>query len=344
MKTMKEAMFYKKINGLVQCELCPRNCRIAEGKTGFCRARENQDGKLYSLVFGKPCSIAADPIEKKPFFHFAPGSHTLSVATVGCNLRCQFCQNFEISQAEKISGENLMPEELIKYVKNYAGFSWTYTEPTIFFEYFYETAKLCRKNKLDVYHTWVSNGYTNPEPIKKASKYLHAVNIDYKGNDRTYKELCMAELEPIQTAMIMHKKYGVWLEITNLVIPGYNDSDEQIKEMVQWILDNLGQIPLHFSRFYPMHKLVHVGITPEKTLERVANTAENMGLNYVYVGNIRHEKENTYCHNCRQLLIKRAGYAVEKIDLKKKGKDFHCPNCSAKIPLAGMEWSENQFK
>jgi pyruvate formate lyase activating enzyme len=223
-------------------------------------------------------------------------------------------------------------------VKGYSGFSWTYTEPTIFYEYFYETAKLCKKKKLNAYQVWVSNGYTNAEPIKKASEYLHAVNIDYKGNEKTYRQLCLATLEPVQNAMIMHKKHGVWIEITNLLIPKYNDSDEQIKEMVQWILDNLGQVPLHFSRFYPMHKMLNAETTPEKTLERAAKTAEDMGIDYVYVGNIRHEKENTYCHNCKHLLIKRSGFSVAKMDLKKKGKDYHCPNCSAKIPLAGMEW------
>ncbi|MEM7819434.1 MAG: AmmeMemoRadiSam system radical SAM enzyme [Candidatus Aenigmatarchaeota archaeon] len=335
---MKEAMFYEKLNGNVKCVLCPRNCNILEGKKGFCGVRENRDGKLFSLVYSKPCSIAIDPIEKKPLFHFAPGSETLSIATVGCNFRCSFCQNYEISQPNEIFGKNISPNELIAINKT-PGFSWTYTEPTVFYEYFYETAKLCKEKKIDVYHVWVSNGYTNIEPIKKSSKFLHAVNVDYKGNEKTYRELCLASLEPVQTALVEYKRYGVWIEITNLIIPGYNDKDEQIKEMVQWILDNLGQVPLHFSRFFPMHKLLNVEITPEKTLERAAMIAERMGLDYVYIGNIRHEKENTYCHNCKHMVIKRSSFSVIKMDLKKKGKDYHCPNCLTKIPLAGMKWT-----
>lgn len=339
---MKQAMFYKKIgekDNIIQCELCPWNCVIADRKRGKCGVRENRKGTLYSLVFGKPCSMSVDPVEKKPFFHFAPGSKTLSVATVGCNLSCSFCQNFEISQTDKIFGDDVSPEMLAELGREYSGFSWTYTEPTIFYEYFYETAKLARKKNMDTYHTWVSNGYTNPVPIEKTAGLLDAVNIDYKGNSRTYRELCFAKLEPVQTAMVLHKKQGTWVEITNLVIPGYNDKDEQIKEMVQWVLDNLGQVPMHFSRFHPMHKLLDVPATPKKTLEKAVKIAEDMGVNYVYVGNIRHDKESTFCHNCRHPVIKRTGYQITKMDLNKKGKTYHCPECLTKIPLAGMEWS-----
>jgi pyruvate formate lyase activating enzyme len=328
---MHKALFWKKGPPL-RCSLCARNCIIPEGSRGFCGVRENRKGALVSLVYAKPCSIAVDPIEKKPFYHFAPGTETLSIATVGCNFRCSFCQNFEISQTNNITTETVSPKELIAMNKT-PGFSWTYTEPTVFYEYFYETARLSKK----FYHTWVSNGYTNTEPIKKASKFLNAVNVDYKGNWKTYHDLCQADIEPVQNALVAYKRYGVHLEITNLVIPGYNDKDEQIKEMVQWILDNVGQVPLHFSRFFPMHKL-NAPVTPEKTLERAAAVAEKMGMDYVYVGNIRHEKENTFCHNCKHLLIKRNGYHVEKFDIVKKGKDYNCPNCATKIPLAGMEF------
>jgi len=342
---MKEAFFYKKTDkstNIIQCELCPRNCIIPDGKRGFCNVRENKNGTLYSLVFGKPCSLSVDPIEKKPFFHFAPGSKTLSVATVGCNLRCSFCQNSEISQTDNIIGDDVPPERLAEFIRDYSGFSWTYTEPTIFYEYFYETARACKQKNIDTYHTWVSNGYTNTEPIKKASEFLNAVNIDYKGNNKTYKELCLADLENVQRAMIIHKKQGTWIEITNLVIPGYNDKDDQIKDMIQWVLDNIGQVPIHFSRFHPAHKLLDTPVTPESTLEKAAKIADDMGVQYVYVGNIQHDRENTYCHNCKHLLIKRTRYNVTDTDLNKKGKSYHCSNCSTKIPLAGMEWSSSE--
>lgn len=333
---MKEAMFYKAKAGNVQCRLCARNCVIADGKRGFCGVRENKNGRLYSLVFGRACSLAVDPIEKKPFFHFAPGSQTLSISTVGCNFRCIFCQNFDISQPEKIFGNFVEIEELIKINKT-PGFSWTYTEPTVFYEYFYETAKLCKKMKLNYYHNWVTNGYTNPQAIKKAKLFLHAVNVDYKGNDKFYQELCSVRLEPVRKALIAYKKNKIWIEITNLIIPGYNDSDEIIKEMVSWISENLGQVPLHFSRFFPMHKL-SAEITPIETLEKAASIAEKE-LDYVYLGNVQHEKENTYCHNCKSLLIRREGFFVVKMDLKRKNKNYRCPNCNTKIPLAGMEWA-----
>ena len=336
---MKEAMFYKKTDNIVHCSLCFHNCKIPPDKKGFCGVRKNIGGKLFSFVYGKACSVHVDPIEKKPLFHFAPGSQTLSIATVGCNFRCDFCQNYEISQPKEIFGENRSPKELIVMNKT-PGFSWTYTEPTVFYEYFYDTAELCNKQKLDYYHMWVTNGYTTIEAINKAKKLIDAVNVDYKGNDEFYKKLCSARLEPVRAALKEYKKLGIWVEITNLLVPGYNDEDEIIKEMVDWIVDNLGQVPLHFSRFFPYHKL-KADVTTIAALERAAKIAAER-LDYVYIGNVRHERENTYCHNCKALLIERSGYSVVKIDLQKKGKDYHCPNCSAKIPLAGMQWSRKK--
>jgi len=332
---MKEAMFYSKKEKNVQCELCPRRCFIKNGERGFCGVRENRDGKLYSLVFGKAIAVAVDPIEKKPFFHFFPGTKTLSIATVGCNLKCLHCQNFDISQPEnkEIQGEDLQPDEIIKIAKNYSGISWTYTEPTVFYEYFYETAKLCNKISPGLYQTWVSNGFTNPEPIKKAAEFLDAVNVDYKGDDKFYRNVCSAWLEPVQDAIKLYKKLGVWVELTNLIIPGHNDKDSIIKEMCSWILDNLGpDVPLHFSAYFPYHKM-SAPQTPFQTLEHAYEIAKNAGINYVYIGNVRNEKENTYCHNCNKLLIERFGFSVIKIDIKKKGKNYHCPNCNTKIPI-----------
>jgi len=337
---MKEAMFYKiydKDKKTVQCHLCKRNCIIKENERGFCGVRENKKGKLYSLVFGKAVSIAIDPIEKKPFFHFAPSSRSLSIATVGCNFRCLHCQNYEISQPSEIFGENVPPEKVVKIARerNVQGMSWTYTEPTVFYEYFYETAKICRS---DFYQTWVTNGFTGDEAIKKAVKFLDAVNVDYKGNDEFYRNICSAWLEPVREALVLYKKYGVWIEITNLVIPGYNDKEEIIKEMCNWIVENLGnEVPLHFSMYFPYYKL-QAQPTPFSTLEKAYNIAKKIGLDYVYIGNVRSDKENTYCPNCNELLIQRHGYFVEKIDLGKKGKGYCCPNCGHKIPIAGMKW------
>jgi pyruvate formate lyase activating enzyme len=334
----KEAMFWKKEGSSVKCLLCPRSCLIADGKVGFCGVRKNVDNKLISLVYARPCSINLDPVEKKPLFHFAPGSKTLSVATVGCNLRCMHCQNFEISTAKEIFGEIVEPKELIKFLKklNSPGFSWTYTEPTVFYEYFYDTAKLC---KGEHYNAWVTNGFTAEEPIKKSAGLLDAANVDYKGSDVFYRKICSAWLEPVQNSLKNYKKQGVWLEITNLLIPGHNDSHEQIKEMCNFIISELGDdIPLHFSRYYPMHRMT-APATEAETLEKAAKIAEGAGINYVYTGNIRHGRENTFCPGCKELLIERAGYEITKFAAVRKGKKWHCPACSREIPLAGMHWS-----
>ncbi len=333
-------MFWKKTDSLVQCGLCSHRCKIADNGKGFCGVRKNEKNVLYSLVYGKACSVAIDPIEKKPLFHFAPGSHTLSISTVGCNFRCDFCQNFEISQPDDIFGEELPPEKIISMFKSSkaSGISWTYTEPTVFYEYFYDTARLCKKKKTNCYNVWVSNGYTTTEALEKAGKLIDAVNVDYKGDAAFYRKTCSAKLEHVQDALKTYKRLGIWLEITNLLIPGHNDKDEQIKEMVQWILDNLGQVPLHFSRFFPHHKL-RADITTTEALERAARIASDIGIEYVYIGNLRHEKENTYCHNCKELLIERIGFNVTKLNLEKKGRQYHCPNCNTKTPVAGMQWA-----
>lgn len=342
-------MFWKKTDSLVQCGLCSHRCKIADNGKGFCGVRKNEKNVLYSLVYGKACSVAIDPIEKKPLFHFAPGSQTLSISTVGCNFRCDFCQNFEISQPDEIFGEELPPEKILSMFKSSkaSGISWTYTEPTVFYEYFYDTAKalsLLVKEKApgekrkQYYNIWVSNGYTTTEALEKAGKLINAVNVDYKGDEAFYRKHCLTELEHVQEALCEYKRLGIWLEITNLLIPGHNDKDEQIKEMVQWILDNLGQVPLHFSRFFPHHKL-RADITTTEALERAAKIASDIGINYVYIGNLRHEKENTYCHNCKELLIERIGFNVTKLNLEKKGRQYHCPNCNTKTPVAGMQWA-----
>lgn len=326
---MKEAMFYKKQGESLRCNLCARKCLIAQGNRGYCRVRENKEGKLYSLVYGKACSLAVDPIEKKPFFHFFSGQQTLSIATVGCNFTCAFCQNSSISQPKEIFGGDIQPEGIVDMAnkKNIKILSWTYTEPTVFFEYFYETAKIFRG-----YNTWVTNGYTTPEAIRKAAPYLSAVNVDYKGNSEFYKKLCSAEIEPVQKALKLYKKLNIWIEITNLIIPNHNDDKESIEEMCTWIVKNLGKdIPLHFSRYFPHNKMAEPA-TPEETLEKAFEIAKEAGIRYVYMGNIRHEKENTYCHKCQTLLVERNGFILLKSNLK-TGKVIRCPSCNTKIPF-----------
>lgn len=342
---MREAMFYKKAGQGVQCQLCSRKCIIQDSKTGYCGVRQNIKGKLYSLVYARPCSLEIDPIEKKPFFHFAIGSHSLSIATVGCNFSCLHCQNWEISQYPKIYGSGeieknfneMRPEEIFGSASQsrVEGMSWTYTEPTIFFELFYDTAKTDKKKQF--YQTWVSNGYTNPDVIKISSKFLDAVNIDYKGDDRFYREVCNATLEPVREALKTYKKCGVWIELTNLLIPGYNDGKDVILEMVQWIRENLGkEVPLHFSAYYPAYKM-RAPPTSVKQLENAVKIADEY-LDYVYIGNVRHERENTFCPKCKTLLIERFGFTVNKINMIRKKDKFFCPECNKEIPIAGAKW------
>lgn len=346
----KKALFWKRLkNHKVQCKLCPRFCVINNGNKGFCRARKNIDGVLYSIVYGKICSINVDPIEKKPLFMFAPSTNCLSFSTVGCNLACLFCQNWEISQTEEIFGENFSTNEIVKSVEDInkrceksnkivSGIAYTYTEPTIMFEFAYNTMMIAH-NK-GYYNVWVSNGYTNPEAIKLMAKFLDAINIDYKGDDNFYKNVCNASLDPVQKSLKLYKKLGVWIEITNLIIPGYNDSKDIILEMVRWIKENLGkETPLHFSAYYPAYKM-HTPPTSIEILEKAAKIAEDY-LDYVYIGNVRHEKENTYCPKCKELLIKRFGFFVEEINLDIKGERISCPKCGNIIPIKGIKWMKS---
>ncbi|MDD5163345.1 MAG: AmmeMemoRadiSam system radical SAM enzyme [Candidatus ainarchaeum sp.] len=325
---MKEALFYKKLNNnAVQCQLCPHFCFIEEDKRGKCGVRENVSGKLISLVYEKLCSIAVDPIEKKPLFHFKPGSKCLSIATVGCNLSCSFCQNWGISQPQnkEIFGEQISAEKVVELAleKNLPGIAYTYTEPLIAIEFYLEIMKFAKKEGL--YNVWVSNGFSNPEPVKKVSSYLDAVNIDLKGNTKFYSELCGVPTEkPIQEALKIYKEQGVWIEITNLLIPGFNDKPEQIKQLVSWIKENLGyEIPLHFSRFFPTYKMAQLPETDISKLERAKKISESAGLEFVFLGNV-HGKENSFCPECKSLLIERAGYSAETKGLDKKG---NCAKC-----------------
>ncbi len=319
---LQEALFYEKTgNKTVQCRLCPRTCVIANRARGFCGVRENHDGILYTLVYAKPVSLTIDdPIEKKPLFHFLPSSLTFSVATAGCNLRCKFCQNWDISQRlpEEVDYVYLKPAQLIEKVKSCGRqtIAYTYTEPTIFYEYMLEIARLARAQGIrNIMH---SNGYINPQPLRQLARYLDAANIDLKGFTREYySKMSEGSLDPVLESLKILKEEGVHLEITNLILPGYNDDEESIIKMCLWIKDNLGEdTPLHFSRFIPIYKLAGLSPTPVETLEKARQIALDCGLKYVYIGNVAGNKaENTYCPKCKNVVIKRTGYMVSEINI-----------------------------
>ena len=327
---MKQASYYSKLkNNVMKCELCPRLCTIKEGGLGLCRTRKNIKGELYSLVYARPCSVHVDPIEKKPLYHFMPGARAFSIATVGCNFFCSFCQNWQISKAgaENIDKQHdeLLPEQVVELCKksNCNIISYTYTEPTIFYEYMLEIVKLAKK--AGIKNTIVSNGFVNEAPLKELCKLIDGANIDLKGfTDEFYQKVCKGKLEPVLKSLKILKQEGVWLEITNLVIPGLNDDFKKIEEMCNWISKELGKdVPLHFSRFHPDYKLTDANPTPMETLEKAKRIAEKY-LDYVYVGNVAGES-NTVCPKCKSVVIQRSMMSV--IDNKLKyGKCFKCGN------------------
>jgi len=337
-KALKEAMLYEAVEGdMVKCNLCARRCVIKEGQSGFCRVRKNINGKLYSLVYGKAVSAAVDPIEKKPLFHFHPGSSVMSIATVGCNFRCKFCDNWVISQEEEIYGKNLPPSRVVELALKYncQGISYTYTEPTIFFEYAYETAKIAKEKGL--FNTFVTNGYMTPEAIKTIATYLDAATVDFKGsaNPEFYRKIsAVPSVEPIFESLMEMKRQGIFIEITNLIVPKYGDSMEDLRKLAKWIVDNLGpETPFHILRFHPDYQLIDVPSTPLETLIKAREIALEEGLHYVYIGNVPgHEGENTYCPNCGELLIERYGFTILNWKITSNGK---CPNCGYKLNIIG---------
>ncbi|MFH1678310.1 MAG: AmmeMemoRadiSam system radical SAM enzyme [Candidatus Omnitrophota bacterium] len=329
-ETLREAYFYKGLdNKNAQCQLCPRFCVIPDKRRGFCGARENRNGILYSLVYARPCAIHIDPIEKKPLFHFLPASYAFSIATAGCNLKCLFCQNWQISQAkpEEVDYTYLEPRELVERVKQSGTttIAYTYTEPVIFYEYMLDTAKLARAQGIkNVMH---SNGYINEEPLRRLCKYLDAANIDLKGFSRKYySEMSQGALEPVLRTLKILKEEGVWIEITNLILTGLNDDSETMIKMCLWIKENLGDsVPVHFSRFRPMYKMLSLNPTPVAALEKARKIALDCGLKYIYIGNIPgHAGENTYCPNCGKEVISRSGYTVLAINLDEQGRCKFC--------------------
>jgi len=331
---LKEALFYSKLdNDIVQCHLCPRNCVIPPGRRGFCGVRENRKGVLYTLSYAKLVSANPfDPIEKKPLFHFLPGQTTFSIATAGCNLKCKFCQNWEISQKlpEEVNYDYIEPARLIDEVRHSGRniLAYTYTEPTIFYEYMLDVAKLAKE--VGIKNIMHSSGYINEEPLRQLAKYLDAANIDLKGfSEDYYAKLSEGTLEPVLRSLKILKEEGVHLEITNLVLPGFNDDEGTIIKMCLWIKENLGaDTPLHFSRFQPMYKLLALNPTPVETLEKARKITLDCGLKYVYIGNVAgHSAENTYCPKCGKILIRRSGYIISEINIV----EGRCKFCGEKI-------------
>jgi len=332
-KTKLSPYFTSLDGGEIQCELCPKRCRVSKGKRGFCRVRENREGKYYSLVYGNPCAVHLDPIEKKPFFHVLPATTSFSLATAGCNFECKFCQNWEISQAspEDVYSYDVSPEMVVKKAKEMGARSvaYTYVEPTIFYEYMSDIGLLVKQaGLLNVYH---SNGFINPNPLRNLCKVTDAANIDLKGfTEAFYRELCSGELGPVLETLKILKQEKVHLEITNLVIPTKNDEMSVVKEMCLWVKKELGaDTPIHFSRFYPLYKLRSLPPTPVSTVEKARAVALSSGLEYVYIGNIPgHEGENTFCPKCKKMIIQRTGYMIGEIHMK-GGK---CGYCGKPIP------------
>jgi pyruvate formate lyase activating enzyme len=331
---IKEALFYQSLaDKIVRCNLCSHRCsRIANSKRGICGVRENQNGKLYSLVYGKIVAQNIDPIEKKPLFHFLPGSLAYSIGTVGCNFRCGNCQNYTLSQSPKegnlIVGENTSPEEIVAAAKRYdcPSIAYTYSEPTIFFEYAFDTAKLAQK--AGIKNVFVTNGYITEEALRLISPYLDAANVDLKSfSESFYRENCGAQLQPVLDSIKLYKALGIWTEITTLVIPTLNDSDEELREIASFIKDLGEETPWHLSRFYPLYRLTGLPPTPISTLQKASEIGKEAGLRYVYQGNVPGQGENTDCHKCGRLLIERYGYEI----LDSKIEDSKCPSCGTEI-------------
>lgn len=337
---MKEAWLYEKLDGgRVRCHLCAHRCTIAEGKAGICGVRENRQGVLYSLVYARPISQAVDPIEKKPLFHFYPGTTSYSVATVGCNFRCRFCQNADISQMPReqgrIVGRHVPPEDIVKdaLATGCRSISYTYTEPTVFFEYTRDIAVLARQAGLA--NNYVTNGYMTAEMLEAFYPYLDAANVDLKAfRDEFYRQQCGARLQPVLDTLRLMKRMGIWVEVTTLVIPGLNDDRGELRELAGFIAQELGvDTPWHVSRFHPMYKMLDRASTPVQTLEMAWAIGKEVGLRYVYIGNVLGAREeNTFCWNCGKRIIGRFGFSVRERHVR----DGKCEYCGAAIDGVGL--------
>ena len=336
-----EAYLWEPIEGqAVTCNLCHHRCNIKPGKRGICSVRENQSGSLHSLVYGKVVARNIDPIEKKPLFHFLPGSLSYSIATVGCNFKCRFCQNADIAQMPNdssglIVGDETSPEAIVEGAlkADCKSISYTYTEPTIFFEFAYDTAKLAHEAGLS--NVFVTNGYMTAEALDMIHPYLHAANVDLKAfNPDYYKNLCSAKLEPVKESLIKMKALGIFVEVTTLMVPGLNDDPKELEALAGFLAESLGpETPWHVSRFHPTYRLKDRSPTPMGTLITAREIGLNAGLRYVYTGNVPGEEaENTVCYQCGKAVIQRWGFQIRKYDID-AGR---CKSCGAEIDGVGL--------
>ncbi|MBN1593584.1 MAG: AmmeMemoRadiSam system radical SAM enzyme [Candidatus Coatesbacteria bacterium] len=323
-------MFYETLDDKkVRCNLCPQLCTLGPGQNGICRGRMNKDGKLVALTYAETISLSNDPVEKKPLYHFYPGKYLLSMGPNACNLKCQHCQNWEVSQT-KVRTSRISPEQAVEFAqstRNCVGLSFTYTEPLMWYEYVLETAKIARSKGVKI--TLVTNGFINPTPAEKLLPLVDAINLDIKSmDDDFYRKVCGAKLQPVLD-FAKQAKPMTMLEITNLLIPGHNDRSDQVQMLVDWVHDNLGpNTPLHFSRYFPRYKMTSPA-TPIETLLKARKMATEK-LKFVYVGNVMNDNlHNTYCPNCGELLVERSGYSVRIAKLKSE----KCGNCGEQIPI-----------
>ena len=330
-----EALYFINTPKGIKCLLCPNECKIEEGKIGECRTRINENGILQCIAYGNPCAVHIDPVEKKPLFHFLPASRTFSIATAGCNLACLNCQNWEISQTSPAKTRNydMMPDKVVEECldNNCQSIAYTYSEPIVFYEYTLDTAKIARQQGIK--NIVVSAGYIQEKPLKEWCNYIDAANIDLKSfSNEIYEMLNAGKLEPVLNTLKTLKDNGVWLEITNLVVPDWTDDLDMIKKMCDWLANNgFENYPLHFSRFHPQYKLTNLPATPVKTLEKARTTAMDSGLKYVYIGNVPGtEAENTFCHHCGKKLIARKGFFIASNEIK----NGRCRFCN--IPISGI--------
>ncbi len=337
---MHEAMLYSKEEGLVvRCRLCRHGCRISEGDAGICKVRMNDNGVLYSIFYGKPIALAVDPIEKKPLYHYKPGTLALSMATPGCNFQCSFCQNWDISQygrggTKRLPDQDLPPETVVAQAKAHkcSSISYTYTEPTIFFEYAYDTAKLAHAEGIG--NSFVTNGYMTREAIDTIRPYLDAANVDLKSFRKdTYRNMMKGQLDDVLDSIRYLKESGIWLEVTTLIVPGMNDDPSELRDIANFLVEIGRDIPWHISRFTPHYKMDDGKPTSMKTLNRAHEIGLKAGLRYVYLGNVpTTEAEHTHCYQCGEQLIERDGFCVLANRITAKGE---CPTCHA--PIDGVE-------
>lgn len=334
---IREAMLYETVKKgekvSVHCFLCGHHCKISDSKFGVCRVRQNRNGRLYTHVYGETIAAHVDPIEKKPLYHFLPGSRTFSIATKGCNFQCGFCQNWQISQTSAdgsdLGGKPAAPEDIVRFARrdDCQSVAYTYTEPTIYFEYAYDTA--LEAHKAGLYNVFVTNGFMTPEAVKTIQPYLDAANVDLKSfRDSFYRNSCNGRLQPVLDTIRLMRELDIWVEVTTLVVPGQNDDMEELRDIAGFIADVDKSIPWHISRFHPNYKVTDGGATPLKTLDVAKKIGGEAGLRYIYVGNVPGENRNTTCPGCGEIVIEREFFSVGRVKVTKKST---CPSCGGAI-------------